>query len=219
MIMRGPASRRLSWFGLASAIALGLLALPAWTLGDAPKPRETPPAAEPGATPSAAPAVPENRTPVALPGVKPAGVRSEAVTELRPVTTYRGDEKTGPAPDAADRDQKLKELEDKVQRLLKEMQQLRGQAPANRMPPPGAAPQESVLQWLTSSGSIPAAQTPAYPGTNVVRAPLTVRVESDAEVITLTRVSYYLKPATAEALSAFLKDNVKTAILETKAAA
>ena len=37
------------------------------------------------------------------------------------------------------------------------------------------------------------------------------------EVITLTRVSYKLKAQTAEALAAFLKDNVKTAILETKA--
>jgi hypothetical protein len=55
------------------------------------------------------------------------------------------------------------------------------------------------------------ARAPVYPGTSIVRA-----AEPDAEVITLTRVTYKLKAATAEALATFLKENVKTAILEIK---
>ena len=123
-------------------------------------------------------------------------------------------------PALLERDRKLKELEDRVQQLLKEMQQLRGQAPTggtnNPLPP---TPQDALLGLIreaTGSGLVAPAAVPApalvarpsvYPGTNVIREP-------EAEVITLTRVTYKLKAATAEALASFLKENVKTAILE-----
>jgi hypothetical protein len=187
MIMRGPASRRLSWFGLAGAIVLGLLALPAWTLG-------------------------EDKTPLPLPTVTATTYRYTAT----PVTTYRqvapgSVPATAPPPvpaDAVERGEKMKELEEKVQQLLKEIQQVRGQGPTS----PPSSNLSQILRFITTDQAAPVAPaaTPAYP------PPAAVSVESNAEVITLTRVSYKLKPATAEALSTFLKENVKTAILETK---
>ena len=185
MIMRGPASRRLSWFGLAGAIGLGLLALPAWTLGGdkPPSPQPTAPAASPTVSEaqSTRKVAPEN-APAAAPQPVPAAV--------------------------VERNQKLKELEDKVQKLLQEIQQLQGQGPI--LPPDDAFPvalQEAIFGLgyqkpsLVAPGATP---TPAVPA------------ESGAEVTTLTRATYKLKPTTAEALASFLKENVKTAILETK---
>jgi hypothetical protein len=100
---------------------------------------------------------------------------------------------------------------------------LRGQAPAGGMPQLSGSKltttvptaQESLLGLIreaTGSGlvappSAPVVATPANPPT------LTVHTESAAEVITLTRVSYKLTPPAAEALSTFLKDNVKDSIL------
>ena len=131
-------------------------------------------------------------------------------------------------PGVWQRDRKLKELEDKVQQLLKEMQQLRGQAPAGGMMPPSGVksttPQEAfigLLREATGSGLV--APAPAPPTVQVEPTPAHPPVPavpdnwtSGTVTITLTRVSYHLKPATAEALSTFLKDNAKTAILETK---
>jgi beta-lactamase regulating signal transducer with metallopeptidase domain len=225
MIMRGPASRRLSWVGLASAIALGLLALPAWTLGDEktlpPQPSRTAPAT----AVTEAPLAPAATTAPEGSYYQPI-ISYRKVTTSVPVTSYQlvSPANTPVAPPtqaaATDRDQKMKELEDKVQQLLKEMQQLRGQAPMSGMPPLSVpkltttvpTPQESMLHFfLTAAAPQLDAPRPANPPTVTVRTD-----QSSAEVITLTRVSYKLTPATAEALSTFLKDNVKTAILETK---
>ena len=217
MIMRGPAARRLSWAGLAAVGVLGLLTLPAWTLGEDPKTPGPPPAVKPIDAPPPAPAaqeapaaadpapVPPSVTP-APPGTTYVPVTTyRAVTTYQPVTTYRTVDPNAPAGDA-DRDKKIKELEEKVEQLLKELQELRGQSPPALSKPlptsngPGTA--SALVDYLTASP--PVLATPAA-------------AEPPGEVITLTRVSYKLKPATAEALAAFLKDNVKTAILETKA--
>jgi beta-lactamase regulating signal transducer with metallopeptidase domain len=211
MIMRGPASRRLSWVGLVGAIALGLLALPAWTLGEDKTPLPLP-------TVTAIPAAVNETPPAPSVTAVPGNAVYEPVTTYRytatPVTTYRqvapgSVPATAPPPvpaDAVERDRKLKELEDKVQQLLKEMQQVQGQGPTS----PPASNFSQALRSLTTDQPVPVAPapTPAYP-------PTTPRGEP-VEVITLTRVTYKFKPATAEALASFLKENVKTAILEIK---
>jgi beta-lactamase regulating signal transducer with metallopeptidase domain len=219
MIMRGPASRRLSWAGLAGAIALGLLALPAWTLGGDKTPLPTVSTPPPMAVTEAPPAQ------AAPPTAADPLLSPDAAPRTPPVPS----QPTAPGSSAAKdpallRDRKLKELEDQVQQLLKEMQQLRGQAPAGgTSAPPAPTPQDALsglIREATGSGLVAPAAAPApalvarapvvYPGTPVVRA------EPDAEVITLTRVTYKLNPTTAYALVDFLKDNVKTAILEAK---
>ncbi len=233
MIMRGPASRRLSWVGLAGAIALGLLALPAWTLGEEKTPLQ--PAAAPpgGATPpaptvttapegaasgffrytasfaaDAAPATPPAAAPPSVPLSQPVAPGSNASKD----------------PALLERDRKLKELEDKVQQLMKEMQQLRGQAPprATNAEPSAPTAQEALIGFLRGAqgSTLPTpASTPAPVTTDPEPAnpagPVVLN-ESNAAVITLTRVTYKLKAAAAEALAAFLKENVKTAILEIK---
>ena len=84
MIMRGSGSGRLSWRTLVGVGVLGLLALPAWSLGggDSPKP-EAPPAA-----PAAAPPAPMAEP---VPADQAAGVHYQPVTTYRvvPVTSYR----------------------------------------------------------------------------------------------------------------------------------
>jgi hypothetical protein len=246
MIMRGPASRRLSWVGLVGAIALGLLALPAWTLGEDKAPLPTVSTPPPMAVTEGPPAPPTAADPLTVHN----GALYQPVTTYRkvttvvPVTSYRlvqPGAATSPTPvqgvpatpaspgpaltavetpaqalvtPAANRDRKLKELEDKVQQLLKEMQQLRGQAPTT---------QQETLNGLIRSviGSGLAAPAPAPPRAQVEPTPFyppyhAAPAPDGAEVITLTRVSYKLNPTTAYALVDFLKDNVKTAILEAK---
>ena len=118
MIMRGPATRRLSWAGLAGVGVLGLLALPAWTLGGDPK------------TPTAPPVQPAGTPTQATPGANPFG---SAPSIGQPVTAAQGGGAPAAAPPAdADRDRKIQELENEVQRLLREIDQLRGQAPGAR---------------------------------------------------------------------------------------
>jgi hypothetical protein len=231
MIMRGPASRRLSWVGLAGAIALGLLALPAWTLGGDKTPLPTVSTPPPMAAPSA-PHTAFAEGPPAPPTAADPLLAPDAAPRTPPVPSQPAAPGSSAAKDPGvwQRDRKLKELEDKVQQLLKEMQQLRGQAPAGGMPQLSGSkltttvptPQESLLGLIreaTGSGLVaptpapppaPPTAAPAYPP-----APVAIN-ERNFDVITLTRVTYKLKAAAAEALAAFLKENVKTAILEIK---
>ncbi len=86
MIMRGPATRRLSWAGLAGVGVLGLLALPAWTLGEDPRTPAAPPRDQP-----ASQATPPGGNPFggALPGGagdrrRSGGVRRRRAGRRRP---------------------------------------------------------------------------------------------------------------------------------------
>jgi beta-lactamase regulating signal transducer with metallopeptidase domain len=195
MIMKGPAGRRLSWAGLASVGVLGLLTLPAWTLGQDPKSKPAPSTA-PILSGVADPAAP---TSVAPPAAAPVPAGRSADVFFYPATTIRAADPTARGGDS-DRDKKIKDLEDKVEQLLKELQELRGPTAAgldyNRIPAVDAF-------YRKLAG-------------NALAPPTAVAAPPD-EVITLTRVSYKLKAQTAEALAGFLKDNVKTSILETKA--
>ncbi len=108
MIMRAPATRRLSWAGMAGVGVLGLLALPAWTLGGDPTtPAALPPAGAPVATP------PPGSNPFG--GGLPPGAGTIAVPPSDP---------TAAPPADAERERKIRDLEKKVEQLLKEIQEL-----------------------------------------------------------------------------------------------
>ena len=186
MVMRGKGPGRLSWGGLIAVGVLGLLALPAWSLGQgqAPKPPEPP----------------------------KGPIYYEPVTTVRPVTTYQAvttyqlrnadAAATPPAPEPqAARDQRLKELDEKVQQLLKEMQDLRGQAPPP-VPPVPIAPTDFAA---------PASMAP--PGLPVPDPPDAQRPYE----VALSRVIYKLPAGHAEATASFLRDHVGASVLETKA--
>ncbi len=172
MVMRGKGPGRLSWGGLIAVGVLGLLALPAWSLGQgqAPKPPEPP----------------------------KGPIYYEPVTTVRPVTTYQAvttyqlrnadAAATPPAPEPqAARDQRLKELDEKVQQLLKEMQDLRGQAPPP-VPPVPIAPTDFAA---------PASMAP--PGLPVPDPPDAQRPYE----VALSRVIYKLPAGHAEATASF----------------
>ena len=158
--------------------------------------RRPPPAAEPA-----------NQTPAPVvnpfTGAPPAG--------FAPVAAPPKDPNAVPPADA-DREKKIRELEAKVEQLMLELQELRGQAPNPKpkpMPAPNPGAGEALVDYFRAHRSLapPAAAGAPMPAPGG---------EAPAEVITLTRVSYKLKAETAAALASFLKDNVKTAILETK---
>ncbi len=186
MVMRGKGPGRLSWGGLIAVGLLGLLALPAWSLGQGGAPRPPEPPKGPA--------------------------YYEPVTTYRPVTSYQAvttyqlrnadpAAATPPAP-AADppREQKLKELEDKVQQLLKEMQDLRGQAP-----PPAPIAVDSGLPTIVASPPPPTPPVPTGLG------------QPGSSEVALSRVTYQLPAGHAEATAAFLRDHVGASVLETQA--
>jgi hypothetical protein len=117
---RGPC--RPSWLALLGVVMLALVALPAWTSGQAPAP---PPADEEAARPAeGAPAGPE------APAKAPPDVEA-------PATPAK-------APPAGDSEKKLRDLEKKVQELIQEIQALRKAAPRPRH----TAREELLSNWL-----------------------------------------------------------------------
>jgi hypothetical protein len=257
MIMRGPASRRLSWVGLAGVIALGLLALPAWTLGEdktAPAPAATAPPATSKEIPPAPPVNEVRREEKPVP------------TLLGPMLFHKGDsieiidvQATSPKLEPGDsltvhfrfrlasHDQaqlglyltrtendgsegldpsrliqvKRGEAEMKFRATIKRRGALhltlydKSGYPFSGVYFGTYAQMERIRNWSLNyyldGHSPPAGGQPAEPV-----PPIADRVESSMESITLKRASYKLKPDKAKAVAAFLKDNVKTAILEIK---
>jgi hypothetical protein len=92
-----------------------------------------------------------------------------------------------------ERDKKLAELEEKLKALLKEMQALRAE---------GETP-TTVIEPLTTYYQYRSAL-------------LAERDNAAPAEVTLTRATYKLPPAKAEALAKFLSEHVKAVVLETK---
>ncbi|HVS39304.1 MAG TPA: M56 family metallopeptidase, partial [Gemmataceae bacterium] len=185
MVMRGKGRGRLSWGALIAVGCLGLLTLPAWSLGQG----------EAGQPPISPPPERTYYEPVTT---------YRAVTTYQPVTTYqlRVANPTAPTPPAPvepppptqadpNREKKLKELNEKVQQLLKEIQELRGSEPA-------------VPYSLTDIRAIL--------DVNATPAPAAPPAE-----VALSRVIYKLPAGHAEATAAFLRDHVAAPVLETRA--
>jgi beta-lactamase regulating signal transducer with metallopeptidase domain len=97
----------------------------------------------------------------------------------------------------SERDKKLQELEQKLQALLKELQALRAAEPK-----PAAEKENGLLLNLVAE---------------VEAASVVERLTAPAPVeVTLTRTTYRLPAAKAEALSKFLREHVRASVLETK---
>ena len=113
MIMRGSGSGRLSWRALVGVGVLGLLALPAWSLGGGDSPKPEAPSAAPAAAPptTVAEPAPANKTPAA--GNQHAPAFGAGFVDIGTVAAN--------PPDANDRDKKIQELEAKIKELQDEL--------------------------------------------------------------------------------------------------
>jgi hypothetical protein len=123
----------------------------------------------------------------------------------------------------ADRDQRIKELEDKVQALVKEIQALHGNQPKHAEPAAKNAPKgASRVVWEVA----PAPKQPYGVEVHTVPSQTVYGAWADKKgqageggpvnEVTLIRATYKLKQSQAEALGKFLSENVKTSVMETK---
>jgi beta-lactamase regulating signal transducer with metallopeptidase domain len=181
MVMRGEVPCRLSRRVLLGVGVLALLALPAWTLGQQAKPPAKPDEKKPAA----------KTTPLGQ-GVTYVDLDNDGLVDLFVVDPNQ----------AADRDKKLRQVEEKLKALLKEVQALRGgdvNKPLNTVEYQKAYTLYANQLHYQLNKVKPAKATPA-PGE-----------------VHLTRTTYALPAAKAEALAKFLQQHVKAPVLETKA--
>jgi beta-lactamase regulating signal transducer with metallopeptidase domain len=104
-----------------------------------------------------------------------------------------------------DRDKKLQQVEEKLKALLKEVQALRGGDRINVIVPSKVVADQTYLNqvhktYVNQLHTVKPAKAPPAPGE-----------------VHLTRTTYALPAAKAEALAKFLQQHVKAAVLETKA--
>jgi beta-lactamase regulating signal transducer with metallopeptidase domain len=206
MIMRGNGARRMSWLAGLAAGVLGLLALPAWSLGGGEPAAPPPPAGSTITLPTTPAAQPPASVTTAPPGSYYEPVTTyRAVTTYQPVTSYQlrsTGEGPAAAPPASDRDKKIQDLEAKIKQLLKELEELRGDKGETAPPTIDRVPltRADVLYRAFAAEKSAPAPAGGAPGE-----------------ITLSRVTYKLPAGKAEAVATFLKEQVKTSVLETKA--
>jgi hypothetical protein len=233
MIMRECGPYRVSACGLLAVGVLALVALPSWSLGQ----RETPPKIQ---VPALGP------IPLAIDFGFP--VVSQAADEPQEPAKADSQDKRTTAParnstgaplaqlgnnaSPSDRDRRLKELEDKLEVLLREIKDLRGGSPAT-----GAATAPKVTtatsvpttgQAVFTGSSVPAHSSVTTGQRDSILMPtqgvtasvtggtLSIAVGDPNAPVTLTRASYKLGKEKGEALSTFLREHVKAQVLETK---
>jgi len=194
MIMRGSGSGRLSWRALVGVGVLGLLALPAWSLGGGDPPKPSPPRAAAGTAPPAGVTEPDPAAKTPAAGSQPGPTFSVEFVDS-------GTAATSP-PDAKERDKKIQELEAKIKELAKELEVLHAGTP-----PAGGSPAVEPEHTAT----IRAASVPI----NFTFG--TVMFRSENAEVNLTRVTYKLPAGHAEATAAFLSQHVEAPVLEAKA--
>jgi beta-lactamase regulating signal transducer with metallopeptidase domain len=131
---------------------------------------------------------------------------------------------------AGDREQRIRELEGKVEALLREIQALRGGQPKHAQPGEKHAPKTAgaTEQHASKTGRATfefsrqpyRVEVPITSGGGSVlwRTPTDKGGEPGGPIneVTLIRATYKLKQAQAEALGKFLSDNVKASVMETK---
>lgn len=197
MIMRANVPGRLSLRMLGGIVLLGLVSLPAWTQG------QDKTTAKPGQATTA-----ERDKQLQDMENKLQGVLRVLKEQRKPVSKeYKVDTGSGNdlwvelVPPANDK--KLQELEAKVKALLKEVQDLRG-----RKSPQGTNSNQgstgSIFVDLDKDGRL-----------DVIVA--NFLADTTSQEVTLSRTTYKLPAAKAEALGKFLQEHVKAVIMETKA--
>jgi len=205
MVMREETPCRLSRQVLAAVGVLALLVLPAWTLGQV-----------------APPSTPAPLPPPVVVEDKPA---PETATQLLNIAQYYTklaelQQQSQPGQSSPDRDKKLDELEKKLKDLVKELQALK--AGGN---PPAATPSGQNRVPVVADFVPTTNYRLRQDGANVSYEPVTSfqRVhtlrggsEEKAAEVVLTRATYKLPTAKAEALGAFLREHVKASVMETK---
>ena len=145
MIMRGSGSGRLSWRALVGVGVLGLLALPAWSLGGGDSPKPEAPSAAPAAAPptTVAEPAPANKTPAA--GNQHAPTFGAGFVNIGTVAAN--------PPDANERDKKIQELEAKIKELQDELVGLHARTSTAVRTPSGSPTVEAYPAMQPPSGS------------------------------------------------------------------
>ncbi|SRR5579883_951339 len=212
MIMRANVASRLSPRMLLSIGVLGLVLLPGWTLGQKDVPTKNAPSEQDKKMQEL-----ESRLQDILKDLEAQRMPMPHAVDLAfPVlqsaqqanVTWVFDQ---PAPiQQADRDKKIQEIEAKLQALLKEVQALRNSKPANQgKTVTFTADIVSPVQNL--SFAFPAISNDAIVDLFVVNQPPRQPVE-----VTLSRTTYNLDAAKAQALGKLLQQHFKSAVMETK---
>jgi hypothetical protein len=176
-------------------VVIGLLALavlPGWSLGQ----RTTQP---PVPTTTPAQPAPQNQPAVAV----------EPVLKLTPANQVTSTVVLTQPPGGDERERKLKELEQKIQSLLKEVQALRGPKTSVQTP----APPHPVYA-ITQTAPLNLKKAEPVPMTATFRYTVVTPDESRQE-LALTRAVYKLPKDKADALAAFLP-HIKAQVLESK---
>jgi beta-lactamase regulating signal transducer with metallopeptidase domain len=217
MILRGQSSGRLSQRALLAVGVLALLALPAWTPGQAPanKPdkQNTPPADKPSQ------------------GTAVLDLDKDGTPDLFIIKYLDGGavlDPNQPNPPTAqsERDKKLKEVEEKLKALLKEVQALRAgepKKPQEKAQPNANLWQPNVNYDLNAIQGQPYFTNQLYTVTSPQDAKFLINYTANTTTTTspvevaLSRTTYSLPKAKAEALAAFLREHVKAQVMETKA--
>jgi beta-lactamase regulating signal transducer with metallopeptidase domain len=193
MIMQEQVPCRLSLLGLAAAGLLALLALPGWSQDPANKTEQ------PKKSESTQPA------PTVLQGVLDAQADDEML-----VGALILDPERPPATDA-DRDRRLQKLEEQLEALLKEVKALRAGPPKNLGLAATLQDVNAAHKTAVSRLRVLAAQP------QQVHTLLRARVITlDEQEVSLSRATYKLPQATADALAKFLREHVKAQVMETK---
>jgi beta-lactamase regulating signal transducer with metallopeptidase domain len=212
MIMRANVASRLSPRLLVGIVLLGLILLPTWTLGQADKGNKP---AKPNrdqqlqnlekALAEVLKDLAAERKASSSEAKTKAASGSQVQANSLPLTV--AGTLAGVAVDTAkstNRDKKLQDLEAKVKALLKEVQALRGNRSKNDkggelVVPMLSEPDVAVRVWDAALGELVKTAGPAT-----------------AKEVTLTRTTYKLPAAKAEALGKFLQQHVKASVMETK---
>jgi beta-lactamase regulating signal transducer with metallopeptidase domain len=186
LILRERPNCRLSLAAVVAAIALAALTLPAWTLSCGQADAQYGPEAV--TQPQTAPA-----KPLVVQVVPPPVAATKAIPQ------------TG--SDAAAREKKIRDLEEQIRLLAKQLHELRGDTKPP-MPVTAVAPAGPNYYYRPVT---------FYEDGKTVTTYEVVRMDPPAveNEVTLTRVIYKLPADKAEALSSFLKQHVKVAVLET----
>jgi beta-lactamase regulating signal transducer with metallopeptidase domain len=224
MILREQSSGRLSHRALLAVGVLALLALPAWTPGQAPanKPdkQNTPPADKPSQG-------------TAVLDLDKDGTPDLFIINYVDSGAVLDPNQPNPRAAQAERDKKIKEVEEKLKALLEEVQALRAGEP--KKPQEKAQPNANLWQPSVNYDLNAIQWQPAVPQANqpyfanqfytvttpqdakfFVNYPANTTTTSPVEVA-LSRTTYSLPKAKAEALAAFLREHVKAQVMETKA--
>jgi hypothetical protein len=120
-----------------------------------------------------------------------------------------------------EREARIRELEAKVEALLREIQALRGEKAGSGGAKIDNAYPKNTYVPVTAEKAAPAEYKKdtkdgvyAYTATKEYRPP--EAADGPVNEVTLTRTTYKLKAAQAEALGKFLSENVKASVMETK---